>query len=69
MFAGVKTETRIFNSVTSMLQNFLGHQLLPMSLLIISLSKVFRSIGNSLLQKWDQSDVDPQEFKGVIRTS
>ena len=24
---------------------------------------------NSLLQKWDQSDVDPQEFKGVIRTS
>ena len=24
---------------------------------------------NSLLQEWDQSDVDPQEFKGVIRTS
>ena len=27
------------------------------------------ALRNSLLQKWDQSDVDPQEFKGVIRTS
>ena len=33
------------------------------------LSKVFRSTARILLKKWDQSDVDPQEFKRIIRSS
>ena len=50
--------------------------LLPKSSIIASLQHLdFQGLQcqevmrNSLLKKWDQSDMDPAEIKGVIRTS
>ena len=46
----------------------------PLSILLTKLLTHIKQglkqvLRNSLLKKRDQSDVDPQEFKGVIRTS
>ena len=46
----------------------------PLSILLTQtdlhiLSKVFKSTVKQPIEKWDQSDVDPEEFKEVIRTS
>ena len=43
----------------------------PLSILLTKLLTQFKQDLQrySLLQKWDQSDMDPQEFKGVTRTS
>ena len=43
----------------------------PISIFLIKIAYIRSSevLQDSLLKKWDQSDVDPQEFKRIIRSS